>query len=208
MNKLIILLLSYIAFSYAEDLGSIGKTYTIGEQSLLEYVKKKATKSMEDGSWKKYQQMAIDKTEQKIDHPPIIMGVTPVLESSVRYYDPSIKINKDIVDPYTKTILAHKGQIINPSNYMRFNNELIFVDGRDNEQIKFALSESKKSKFKCSIILIATNNFRDLLKSEHYLFFYDQGAVLVKKFGITHVPSLIYQDDIRPNELRIEEVKL
>lgn len=129
-------------------------------------------------------------------------------ESSVRYYDPSVRINQDIVDPYTKTVLARKGQVINPTTYLPFNNELIFIDGRDPEQVKYAVLEAKHSKFRASIVLIAANKFRELLKDNNQIMFYDQGAVLSKKFNIRHVPTIIYQDQIKPTQLRIEEVKL
>lgn len=209
MNKLATYLLLCICMSvYAEDLGKIGKTYPIGEQSLLEYIQNKAAKMVQDGTWEKIRQKEINKTEQRIDYPPVIAGIGPTVESSVRYYDPSIKINQDIVDPFTKKVLAHKGQVINPTTYMPFNNELIFIDGRYPDQVKWAIAESKRSKFPTSIVLIGANKFRDLLKDQKHLMFYDQGAVLVKKFGIQHVPTIVYQDDIKYNRLRVEEVKL
>lgn len=207
IKRLLLVLIIPICIQ-AEDLGAIGKTYPIGEQSLLEYIKQKASSMVADGSWEKLRQQAVARTEQQIDHPPAIAGIGPTIESNVRYYDPSIRINQDIVDPYTKKMLAKKGQIINPTTYLPFNNELIFIDGRDPEQISYALTESKRSTFRTSIVLTATNNFRALLKQEHQLFFYDQGATLTKKFGIRHVPTIIYQDNMQPTKLRIEEVKI
>lgn len=206
--KLILLSALFSAFINAEDLGSIGKTYPIGEQSLIEYIKARATQMMEDGSWEKLRQQAVKTTEQRIDYPPVISGISKTAESSVRYFDPSIRINQDIVDPYTKTKLATKGQMINPTNYMPFNNELIFIDGRDPEQVAYAVREAKQAKMRTSIVLIAANKFRELMKDQHQLMFYDQGAVLVNKFNIRHVPTIIYQDQINPSKLRIEEVKL
>lgn len=192
----------------AEDLGVVGKTYPIGEQSLLEYIKSKAAKMVNDGSWEKYQQSMIAKTEQSLDYPPVIAGVGRTTESSVRYFDPSIRINENIVDPYTKTTLATKGQVINPTSYANFNNELIFIDGRDPAQIQYALTESNKSKFRTSIVLIAAVKIRELMKKEQHIFYYDQGGTLVKKFNIRNVPTIIYQDDINPKMLRVEEVKI
>lgn len=208
MNKLIIILLLSITTVSAEDLGKIGKTYPIGEQSLLEYIKARASKMVADGSWEKLRQTAVKKTEMRIDYPPQISGIGKTVESSVRYYDPSVRINQDIVDPYTKTVLARKGQVINPTTYLSFNNELIFIDGRDPEQVKYAILEANRSKFRTSIVLIAANKFRELLKENNQIMFYDQGAVLSKKFNIRHVPTIIYQDQIKPTQLRIEEVKL
>lgn len=208
MNKLIIILLLSITIVSAEDLGKIGKTYPIGEQSLLEYIKNRASKMVADGSWEKLRQTAVKKTEMRIDYPPLISGISKTAESSVRYYDPSVRINQDIVDPYTKTVLARKGQVINPTTYLPFNNELIFIDGRDPEQVKYAVLEAKHSKFRASIVLITANKFRELLKDNNQIMFYDQGAVLSKKFNIRHVPTIIYQDQIKPTQLRIEEVKL
>lgn len=193
---------------FAEDLGSIAKTYPIGEQSLIEYIKARSTQMINDGSWEKLRQQAVKQTEQRIDYPPVIAGISKTSESSIRYFDPSVRINQDIVDPYTKTKLASKGQLINPTNYMPFNNELIFIDGRDPDQVNYALQESKRSKFRTSIVLIAANKFRELMKDHNHLMFYDQGATLVKKFEIRHVPTIIYQDQIHPNKLRIQEVKL
>lgn len=208
MNKLIVILLISITEAFAEDLGKIGKVYPIGEQSLLEYIKSRASKMIADGSWEKLRQTAVKKTEMRIDYPPLISGISKTTESSIRYYDPSVRINQDIVDPYTKTVIARKGQVINPTTYLPFNNELIFIDGRDPEQVSYAVTESKRSKFRISIVLIAANKFRELLKENNQLMFYDQGAVLSKKFNIRHVPTIIYQDQVKPTQLRIEEVKL
>lgn len=207
-SKLLLISALVMSVLNAEDLGSIGKTYPIGEQSLIEYIKARATQMMADGSWEKLRQQAVKTTEQRIDYPPVISGISKTTESSVRYFDPSIRINQDIIDPYTKTKLATKGQIINPTSYMAFNNELIFIDGRDPEQVAFAVQESKRSKFRTSIVLIAANKFRELMKEQQQLMFYDQGAVLVKKFDVRHVPTIIYQDQIHPDKLRIQEVKL
>lgn len=207
-NKVSILLLCLIASISAEDLGVIGKTYPIGEQNLLDYIKTRAAKMVNDGTWQKYQQELIAKTERQIDYPPAIAGITKTTESSVRYFDPSVRINSDVVDPYTKTVLAKKGQIINPTTYVPFNNELIFIDGRDPEQVAYALAESKHSKFRTSIVLIAAVKLRELMAQEQQVLFYDQGAVLVKKFGVQHVPTIIYQDQLQPSLLRVEEVKL
>lgn len=208
MNKLIIILLISVTGALAEDLGKIGKVYPIGEQSILEYIKSRASKMIADGSWEKLRQTAVKKTEMRIDYPPLISGISKTIESSVRYYDLSVRINQDIVDPYTKTVIARKGQVINPTTYLPFNNELIFIDGRDPEQVSYAVTEAKRSKFRTSIVLIAANKFRELLKENNQLMFYDQGAVLSKKFNIRHVPTIIYQDQIKPTQLRIEEVKL
>lgn len=207
-NKLILGLIFIATCAVAEDLGKLGKTYPIGEDSLLAFIKSRASQMMQSGEWEKLHQRAIKKTEQRIDYPPIISGISKATESSVRYYDPSIKINQDIVDPFTKKLIARKGQIINPTTYMPFNNELIFIDGRDDAQVQYAISQSKASPFRVSIILIAANKFRKLLKDQHQLMYYDQGAVLVKKFNIQHVPTIIYQDQTQPTKLRIEEIKL
>ncbi len=209
MNKKLlwlIILLTHHAFS--EDLGAIGKTYPIGEQNLMDYIKSRATTLVNNGQWENLRKKAVRDTENRIDHPPVIAGIYPTIESSVRYYDPAVKINQDIINPYDKSIIARKGQIVNPTTYMAFNNELIFIDGRDKSQVEYALAESKRSPYQSSIVLIAANNFRDLLKQQQHLFFYDQSATLTKKFNIRHVPTIIYQDQIKPTKLRVEEVKL
>lgn len=210
MNKILISMLIVILAVQAnsEDLGAIGKTYAIGEQNLMDYIKSRATTLVNNGQWENLRKKAVRDTETKIDHPPVIAGIYPTVESSIRYFDPAVRINQDVVNPYDKSIIAHKGQIVNPTTYMAFNNELIFIDGRDQSQVEYALSESKRSPFQTSIVLIAANNFRDLLKQKQHLFFYDQGAALTKKFNIRHVPTIIYQDQIKPTKLRVEEVKL
>lgn len=207
-NKLIFGLIFLASCTFAEDLGKLGKTYPIGEDNLLALIKNRASQMVQSGEWEKLHQRVIKKTEQRIDYPPIISGISKTTESSVRYYDPSIKINQDIIDPFTKKVIAKRGQIINPTTYMPFNNELIFIDGRDDLQIQYAINQSKTSPFRVSIILIAANKFRKLLKEQHQVMYYDQGAVLVKKFNIQHVPTIIYQDQSQPTKLRIEEVKL
>lgn len=208
MNKIILMLFLSVRLAYSEDLGKLGKTYPIGEDSLLEYIQNRASQMLKSGEWEKMRQLAVKRTEQRLDYPPAISGISKATESNIRYYDPSVKVSQDIVDPFTKKVIARKGQLINPTTYMPFNNELIFIDGRDPAQVNYAITEAKRSPFRASIILIAAVKFRDLVKDNKQAMYYDQGAVLSKKFLIQHVPTLIYQDNVHPNKLRIEEVKL
>lgn len=206
LSKFLCLMLINIA--NAENLGKLGNTFPIGEVSLLEYIQNRAAQMVQTGEWEQVRQQAVKRTEQHLDYPPLISGITRASESSIRYYDPSVKINNDIIDPFTKTVIAKKGQVINPTSYMPFNNELIFIDGRDPEQVSYAIKESKQSPYRSSIILIAAIKFRKLVKDSNVPMYYDQGAVLSKKFGLQHVPTIIYQDQIQPTKLRIEEIKL
>lgn len=206
-NVLVIIAIAVANYTEAEDLGQIGKVYPIGEQNLMNAIKNRAQQLVNSGQWESYRKQLVMTTENYIDNPPSL-NLTPTVESSVRYYDPSIVLTQDVIDPQTKKVLGRKGQSINPTKYMPFNNLMVFIDARDESQVIYAKHLDDTSPLKVSVISVAAKDLRKTMVDNDLLIFYDQKGVYINKFGLKHVPTIIYQDESYPSYLKIEEVKL
>jgi conjugal transfer pilus assembly protein TraW len=67
-----------------------------------------------------------------------------------------------------------------------FGVPLIFIDGDDESQVQWAISQTSK-------IILINGAPLELEKLHNQLFYFDQGAVLTSKFGIEEVPAKVSQ---------------
>ena len=75
---------------------------------------------------------------------------------------------------------------------------LIFIDGRDEAQLAFALGRPSPK-----TIILTGGNPQALMETHGHRMYFDQKGVLTRRFGLTALPSVISQDGLR---LRIDEV--
>lgn len=203
---MICILMLYVTRFYqlctAEDLGRFGKVYEIIEPDMLHIIKKRAKQLVDHGKWQKIQQDAIIKAKNHILHPKPIMQISDAVENRVFYYDPSFMLQKDIKD-HRQKIIARAG-VYNPLDTQSFNLELLFINGENEDQVKWAVDIYKNSDKKVKIILTA-GSFIELSRLHKIWFFYDQHGRYVNQLGIQHVPAKVAQEK---NMLRIEELAL
>jgi conjugal transfer pilus assembly protein TraW len=117
---------------------------------------------------------------------------------------------QDITDHRGQLIHA-KGTKINPLETVSLSQDLIFFDGDDEEQVawvkgKMSIDGPQDSSSSKQYKVILVKGPPLSLSEEWGLpIFFDQGGVLTKKLGITHVPALVSQEGLH---LRIEEIAL
>ena len=105
----------------------------------------------------------------------------------------------------------HKGQVyykagtrVNPLDKVSLENKLIFIDGEDEEQLKYMIDIYKKSEIKPTIILTGGSPVK--LEEEYKLdFYFDQEGEIIKKLEIKAVPAVVAQEG---KMLRVREVRL
>jgi len=195
----------YFSQASAEDLGVHGKLYEIAEEDVIAYLKRTVQESKDSGEMAKLQDEWKEKTQAGIRRPKdALKNISGVAENKVRYFDPTIELQEDLKD-HRGVIFARKGTRVNPLEKMpSFNKELIFIDGDDKKQTRFALERAAKRPLKTKIILVR-GNIIDLMEDHQVRIYFDQSGTLVKFFGLSNFPSVINKEK---NLLKIEEVRI
>ncbi|MBX9804808.1 MAG: type-F conjugative transfer system protein TraW [Alphaproteobacteria bacterium] len=181
----------------AKDLGVIGTTFEIVEKSLLKVIEERLQDLQTSGKLAEHQKELQERVRQSIDRPRPVEGLQKTTTYQSRDYDPSFVLDKDIKD-HEGNMIATAGTKYNPLVYHSFGKPLLLIDGDDALQVNWALSQEGK-------IVLTQGTPLQLTKEHKRTFFFDQGGVLVKKLGLSKVPTRVSQKD---KVLLIEEITL
>ena len=184
--KAFLILQLFIFPALAKDLGTHGPVFSINEPSLLEMINTRLAKLKEEGKIEALQKDLQRRAAQKIEKPLPVEGITKVRKGRSKIYDPTFIASQDIKDAGGNFIIK-AGTSFNPLDKMSFGDPLLFIDGDDEGQVQWSLSQKGK------IILIKGAPLA-LSRVHNRSFYFDQGAVLTQKLGITEVPSLVSQE--------------
>lgn len=184
---------------FADDLGTIGKTYPIVEPDMIDWIKSKATVIMQNGKWQQIQNQAIAKVKQQINNPAPVLGITDAQVTNVIYLKPTIQVSNNITD--TRGHIIIKAGNYNPLRYKSFDGELLFINGNNAKQVSWALiKNSINQRVK---IVLTQGSFLDLDKKYKVWFYYDQNGKYTQKLNIKHVPAIVEQEG---EKLKITEI--
>lgn len=178
----------------AKDLGIYGPTASIGEDDLVEFIVEKIQKiSQED-------RQAFIQTLQsclinQIKQPMEVKGIGNASIYSVHYFDPSIVVDRDILNYEHQTIIK-KGSHFNPLSRVSLKDDLIFFDATNPEHLAWA-----ESQFSSATWILIKGQPMQLEETLNRPIYFDQGGVLSKKFGIHQVPARVSQEGLK---LKIE----
>lgn len=171
----------------AKDFGVHGTTYPVIEESLLEHLQHQLSTLPPETLHLK--QLEVQERVKKS-----VLSPTPVTEIHKatgfrRYtYDPSITLDKDIVD-HQGHIIAAKGSTVNPLTTVQLKSSLLIFDGTDLDQMKWAEAQGDHTKW----ILIKGLPF-DLMKQHDRVVYLDQGGAICRQFKIMAVPVVVRQN--------------
>jgi conjugal transfer pilus assembly protein TraW len=185
--------------AWPKDLGVRGHTWEIIETDLLAHLEAKAAAFVENGGLAAWQGDAERRVRSYVETPAPIAGVTPAREDRTRLFDPSIRVAEDIRD-HEGRLIAKAGTLINPLDYVTLSKDLLFVDGRDEAQVAWALAFEHSAK----IVLVA-GPVAALMREHNRALYFDQKGLLTRRFQIAAVPASVSQDGRR---LRIREFPL
>ena len=188
-----------------KDFGFHGKSYEIAEQDALKAITNKLRVMKESGELDEKMLAWREQTVNRLKNPKAALAEpAKATKDKIRYFDPSLVLERDIFDHQGK-IIATRGTRINPLERLPFFNEvLVFIDGNDQVQTSFALDLLKEDQYRTKSILVKGDVFGLMEKFEQRLYF-DQGGLLVEHFGILAVPTIISKSG---NLLQIREVAL
>ena len=205
MNKILLallFLLSNTAFnnqSYAKDYGIHGTTYQISEKNLLAEIQEKLLQAQNNGKLAKFQNNIKKQMISAANNPKGQDNIIKATISREWYFDPSISRSEDLADQNGK-VFYRAGTKVNPLDYISMSQKLIFIDGDDNSQVKWALKQGNKAK-----IILVRGHIIDLMKQNKTRLYFDQGGNLTKKFSIRAVPATVAQEG---KMLKVKEVAI
>ena len=182
---------------FAKDLGVHGATWPVVEPDLLAQIEARLVEMERSGELARLEQEARAKARTKLEEPAPAPGIAPAREERSRLWDPAITVARDIRTA-DGVLIAAAGMRVNPLERVTLVRDLLFVDGRREAEVAWALSHERPAK----IVLLAGRPL-DLARRHGRPFFFDQGGRLAARFGLRFTPSLVEQAGTR---LRITEI--
>jgi conjugal transfer pilus assembly protein TraW len=188
----------------AHDLGTQGATFDIIEVDILKLISRRLHEAQADGSLDQMNQQFSQRAQKRIMNPPPVFGVSDTVKPKTWLYDPTIVSPQDYSDQ-KGVVFAHKGERINPLERMpSYNKVLIFINGKDPAQVRYALGLQKTYGQVRTRLILTNGSPIDLNRKHVSMFYFDQDGILTRKFGITQVPATV----VRENDLlRVSEVR-
>ena len=181
----------------AKDLGVRGATWAIAEPDLLEQIEARLLEMQRSGELARFEAEARERARRTLEEPPPVSGIAPATRERSRLFDPAIVVERDIRTP-DGVLIAAAGTRVNPLERIALTRDLVFVDGRREAEVVWALAHDRSAK----IVLLAGRPL-DLMRRHGRSFFFDTGGTLAARFGIAVTPSLVAQEGAR---LRITEM--
>ena len=185
----------------AADLGVRGATWPVAEPDLLEQIEARLSAMRRSGELARIERQAQTRARSRLEEPEPVPGIAPAREERTRLFDPAIIVERDIRLP-DGTLIAVAGTRIDPLARHPLTRDLLFVDGRRDAEIAWALEHARPAK----IVLLAGRPL-DLARAHGRAFFFDQGGRLAVRFGIAATPALVEQagSQLRISEFPVED---
>lgn len=191
------------ASAHAENLGTIGPTYQIAEQNLLDHIMATLRQKERSGELQRLQELAQARATQSVRSPKPVPGLSRASTARTYYFDPTFTLDRNITDENGQLLFA-AGLRKNPLDVVSLSKHLLFFDARDPRQVARAKELIETYQGRVKPILVG-GSYLDLMKAWNRQVFYDQEGALVRKLGIQAVPAIVSQEGSR---LRIDEVAI
>ncbi|MBG6083026.1 type-F conjugative transfer system protein TraW [Rubrivivax gelatinosus] len=188
--------------AHSQSLGTYGNVWGIAEMDAIDAIKGKLSQMEKSGQMKKLWEDYRDRYLATVENPAPLPGISKATEARVRTFDPTFTFGEDFEDQDGK-VLVKAGTRVNPLDYTPLTKALIFIDGRDPEQVAFAKARSDLRPLD-KVILVA-GSFLKLNREWGRPTYFDQRGHLTTKLGIKKVPAVVSQQG---RVLRIEEIAL
>ena len=185
----------------AKDLGVRGVTWPVAEPDLLEQIEARLIEMERSGEMARLEQEARASARRKLEEPNPAPGIAPAREERSRLFDPAITVARDIRTA-DGALIAAAGTRVNPLERTVLARDLLFVDGRREAEIAWALAREEESGRPAKIVLLAGRPL-ELMRRHGRPFFFDQGGRLAARLRLSLTPSLVEQAG---SQLRITEI--
>ena len=188
MRKAALLIFMTSTLCQAADLGTWGELWPIAEADMLTHIHGRLQAMQESGDLDREQQAFQERAIKNSLRPAPVAGLTPALQDSTHYIDPSFVVSQDLAD-HQGRVFAHKGERLNPLDSVPFVQTLYFIDGDDQSQIAW-LQQQKPATALHKVILVKGDIAQSTVTLDTRVYF-DQGGVMSRRLGITAVPARV-----------------
>ncbi|MYH32972.1 MAG: type-F conjugative transfer system protein TraW [Gammaproteobacteria bacterium] len=169
----------------AQDLGARGATWPIVEPDLLADIEARLSDMEHSGELARLEDEARERARRSVEQPEPVPGIVPATEYRAREFDPAIVVAQDILGPGGE-VLAAAGTRIDPFEHAALTADVLFVDGRREAEIAWALARERSAK----IVLLAGRPL-ELMRRHGRPFHFDLGGRLAERFAIRATPTLL-----------------
>ena len=179
---------------HAKDFGIVGHTFPIREQNILDYIKERLSIATK-GENEIFARIVREKSDAVKE--PTALLLPNALKYRSYLYDPTITANTTIKDSDGNVIVA-KGSTYNPLDYFTLNNDLLFFDASQEEQLAWAQKRQ-------GTWILTKGKPIELEEKNGFPVYFDQLGTLTKKFNIHAIPARVSQEG---RFLKVEEIHL
>lgn len=187
----------------ASDIGKLGPTYAVAEQSLLGMIEERLRARAESGELARLMEKTAVSARATVTSPSPVAGVTACIKARSFFFDPSVVLAENIVDASGHLLFA-AGTRKNPLDVVSLSRPLLFFDARDPRQRNKAQRMLQERGQRVKLILTG-GSYLELMRQWRLPIYYDQQGLLTRRLGIKQVPALVSQEGAR---LRIDEMEV
>ena len=185
----------------AKDYGQAGAVFPIVEEDFLKVIEARLRAMEKNGALAAANRKLAETVKAQVLDPPAVRGLAPAQGPRSWLFDPGIELQEDIRDAEGRLVAA-RGTRVNPLDHVGLRQRLVFLDGTDDAQVRWAVTSTAPETVK----LILTNGSAFRLMEQHKRrFYFDQAGMLTARFGLSHVPAVVEQEG---RQLRIREVPI
>ena len=170
------------------DLGQHGSLFEIMEEDMLDYLMKRLHALKASGKLQEIEDGLKNKAKEKVINPTPVANLSETRVERSFIHDPSLIVDEDIKD-HEGRLIARAGQRVNPLQHLSLSRGMVFIDGTKEKQVDWAIQNQDKYK-------IVLTNGSPLKRQEQFgtKFYFDQGGIITKRYGIRHVPACFEQE--------------
>lgn len=184
----------------AKSFSDLGTTFDIEEESFLTMIQRRVEQARVDGKLDALEEDIKKRVKERVMTPVAVQGLQKTYEERSWYFDPSITLDHDIRD-HKSNLIHPKGTTLNPLSVLSWRHPMILIDGSDQEQVSWAVSQVKKG----GKVVLTKGSPIMLFRETGQRFYFDQGGKITQRFQIKQVPARISQEGLN---LLVEEVRV
>lgn len=183
----------------ARDYGQQGAVFPVIERDLLEQIQTRLLSMQKSGEMNRRNAELKNRTLARVQRPEAVTGLSNARASRSWQFDPTISLAEDINGANGERMWT-RGARVNPLDSVKLRSPLLFLDGDNPAQVRWALAQQKEAK------LVLTNGAPlALMRAQKRRFYFDQGGKLIRHFGIKALPARVRQNG---RLLEISEIAL
>ena len=176
--------------SIAQNMGNYGQIFPVIEDDMREHILHRLKKMEGSGELLVHQQAIEKRLNERVIRPtPLHLKTT--IESKRFTIDPTQWVSQDIIAP-NGVLVAKAGTKLNPLEHVHFKKTLFFFNGDDAKQVAWVALHYKDYQ---QVKFILTGG--DILEAANQFgrIYFDIGGRLAHTFHLTHVPSVVHQEN-------------